>query len=631
MSSSFLTPKALGSLIESSVLIQSLRHGRATHALIIKTLTISLPSFLSNHLVNMYSKLDHQNSAQLVLSLTADRSVVTWTALIAGSVQNGHFIPALECFCNMRRESIQPNDFTFPCAFKASSGIRAPLVGKQLHGLAVKVGLIPDVFVGCSAFDMYCKTEIRNDANKLKFVEFRRVGGSPDSITFCAFLNACADTSDILLGGQLHGFLIRSGSNNDVSVGNGLIDFYGKCRQVEFSGIVFSGIYKPNNVSYEKACVTFLKARKEGFEPTDFMVSSVLSACASLAGLELGRSMHGLAVKSCVEGNVYVGSALVDMYGKCGSVEDSEQAFFELPERNLVTWNAMIGGYSHQGNAEMALAVFEEMTEGENGVSPNYVTFVCVLSACSRAGYVKEGKKIFDMMRERYQIEPGVEHYACVVDLLGKAGMVEDAYEFIKSMPIRSNVSVWGALLGACRVHGKPSLGKLVAENLFQLDPLDSGNHVVLSNTFAAAGRWDEATYVRKEMKNVGIKKGLGCSWVQVKNSIHVFQAKDTSHERNSEIQIMLSKLRRYMKSAGFIPDTNFALYDLEEEEKESEVWYHSEKLALAFGLISTSPGIPIRINKNLRVCGECHKIIVRDNSRFHRFKDNLCSCNDYW
>ncbi|KAI3932410.1 hypothetical protein MKW92_036198 [Papaver armeniacum] len=686
MSSSFLTSKALGSLIESSVLIRSLRHGRATHALIIKTLTISLPSFLSNHLVNMYSKLDHQNSAQLVLSLTADRSVVTWTALIAGSVQNGHFIPALECFINMRRESIQPNDFTFPCAFKASSGIRAPSVGKQLHGLAVKVGLISDVFVGCSAFDMYCKTEIIKDANKLfdempirnlatwnayisnsvldgytddaisKFVEFRRVGGSPDSITFCAFLNACADTSDILLGRQLHGFLIRSGSNNDVSVGNGLIDFYGKCRQVEFSEIVFSGIYKPNNVSYgslisayvqnyeeEKACVTFLKARKEGFEPTDFMVSSVLSACASLAGLELGRSMHGLAVKSCVEGNVYVGSALVDMYGKCGSIEDSERAFFELPERNLVTWNAMIGGYSHQGNAEMALAVFEEMTEGENGVLPNYVTFVCVLSACSRAGYVKEGKNIFDMMRERYQIEPGVEHYACVVDLLGKAGMLEDAYEFIKSMPIRPNVSVWGALLGACRVHGKPSLGKLVAENLFQLDPLDSGNHVVLSNTFAAAGRWDEATYVRKEMKNVGIKKGPGCSWIQVKNSIHVFQAKDTSHERNSEIQIMLSKLRRDMKSAGFIPDTNFALYDLEEEEKEFEVWYHSEKLALAFGLISTSPGIPIRINKNLRVCGDCHsaikfisgivgrEIIVRDNSRFHRFKDNLCSCNDYW
>ncbi|MCL7037533.1 hypothetical protein MKW94_024175 [Papaver nudicaule] len=684
--SSFLTPNALGSLIESSVLTRSLRQGRATHALIIKTLTISLPSFLSNHLVNMYSKLDHHNSAQLVLSLTSDRSVVTWTALIAGSVQNGHFIPALKCFISMRRESIQPNDFTFPCVFKASAGIRAPLVGKQLHGLAVKDGLISDVFVGCSAFDMYCKTEFRKDANKLfdempirnlvtwnayisnsvldgntrdaisKFVEFRRVGGSPDSITFCAFLNACADTSDILLGRQLHGFLIRNGSDNDVSVGNGLIDFYGKCRQVEFSEIVFSGICKPNDVSYgslisayvqnheeEKACVTFLKAQKEGFVPTNFMVSSVISACATLAGLEQGRSMHGLAVKSCVDGNVYVGSALVDMYGKCGSIEDSERAFFELPERNLVTWNSMLGGYSHQGNAEMALAVFKEMTEGGDGVSPNYVTFVCVLSACSRAGRVKEGKEIFDMMRGRYQIEPGVEHYACVVDLLGKAGMVEDAYEFIKLMLIRPNVSVWGALLGACRVYGNPSLGKIAAENLFELDPLDSGNHVVLSNTFAAARRWDEATYVRKEMKDVGIKKGPGCSWIQVKNSIHVFQAKDTSHERNSEIQIMLSKLRRDMKSAGFIPDTNFALYDLEEEEKESEVWCHSEKLALAFGLISLSPGIPIRITKNLRVCGDCHsaikfisgivgrEIIVRDNNRFHRFKNNLCSCNDYW
>ncbi|OVA05441.1 Pentatricopeptide repeat [Macleaya cordata] len=682
----FLTPNALGSLVESAVLTQSSRIGRATHAQIIKTLTIPLPSFLSNHLVNLYSKLDLPNSAQLVLSLTPDRSVVTWTALISGSVQNGHFSSALLHFSNMRRESIQPNDFTFPCTFKASAALRSSLTGKQLHALSIKDGLISDVFVGCSAFDMYCKTGLREDANKMfdempernlatwnayisnsvfdgrihdairAFIEFRRVGGEPNSITICAFLNACSDTSDLLLGRQLHGFLIRNGSNNDVSVCNGLVDFYGKCRQVELSEMVFNGISRPNDVSWsslvaayvqndeeEKACVAFLNARKEGFEPTDFMVSSVLSACAGLAGLELGRSVHGLAVKACVDGNLYVGSALVDMYAKCGSIRDSERAFCELPERNLITWNAMIGGYAHQGDARMALAVFEEMTEGGNVVLPNYVTFVSVLSACSRAGLVKEGTEIFELMRGRYGIEPGAEHYGCVVDLLGKAGMVEDAYEFIKAMPIRPTISVWGALLGACRVYGKPELGKIAADNLFELDPRDSGNHVLLYNMFAAAGRWEEATDVRKEMKDVGIKKGPGCSWIAMKNAVHVFQAKDTSHERNSEIQIMLAKLRRDMKAAGFVPDTNFALYDLEEEEKENEVWYHSEKLALAFGLICIPPGVPIRITKNLRVCGDCHsaikfisglvgrEIIVRDNNRFHWFKDNQCSCNDYW
>lgn len=394
------------------------------------------------------------------------------------------------------------------------------------------------------------------------------------------------------------------------------------------------------NDEEEEACLVFLQARKEGIEPTDFMVSSALRACAGLAGLELGRAVHALAIKACVEGNIFVSSSLVDMYGKCGSLEDSELAFGEMPQRNLVTWNSMIGGYAHQGHADKAVDLFKDMTRE---VAPNYVTLVCILAACSRSGYVKEGKEIFKSMKGKYGIQPGPEHYACVVDLFGRAGMVEEAFEFIKKMPIRPTVSVWGALLGACRIYGKPELGKIAADNLFELDPQDSGNHVLLSNMYASAGRWEEANLVRKEMKDVGIKKGAGCSWVTVKNKVHVFQAKDSSHERNSDIQAMLAKLRREMKAAGYIPDTKYSLYDLEEEEKETEVSHHSEKIALAFGLITIPHGIPIRITKNLRVCGDCHtaikfisrivdrEIIVRDNNRFHRFSDNQCSCRDYW
>ncbi|XP_059649584.1 pentatricopeptide repeat-containing protein At4g14850 [Cornus florida] len=682
----FLTPNALASLVESAVSTHSSVLGRAAHAQIIKTLEAPLPSFLYNHLINMYSKLDLPNSAQLVLSLTPNRSVVTWTALIAGSVQNGRFTSALLHFSTMRRECVQPNDFTFPCAFKASSSLRSPLTGKQVHALAVKAGQISDVFVGCSVFDMYCKTGLRDEAGKMfdempvrntatwnayisnsvldgqtrnaisAFIQFRHIGGEPNSITFCAFLNACSDALYLQLGRQLHGFVIRSGNEADVSVANGLIDFYGKCHRINSSELVFNGLRHPNDVSWcsmlaayeqndeeEKACMIFLRASKEGVEPTDFMVSSVLSACAGLAALELGRSVHALAVKVSIEKNVFVGSALVDTYGKCGSIEDCESAFHEMPERNLITWNALIGGYAHQGHADLALGMFEEMACGRHEVVPNYVTLVCVLSACSRAGAVKAGMEIFESIRMRYGIEPGAEHYACVVDMLGRAGMVEQAYEFIRKMPIHPTVSVWGALLGSCRVYGKPELGKIAADNLFELDPQDSGNHVLLSNMFASAGRWEEANLVRKEMKDVGIKKGTGYSWISVQNATHVFQAKDTSHDRNSEIQAMLSKLRREMKAAGYVPDTNFALYDLEEEEKETEVWYHSEKIALAFGLITIPPGVPIRITKNLRVCVDCHsaikfisgivgrEIIVRDNNRFHRFKDNQCSCRDYW
>lgn len=586
----------------------------------------------------------------------------------------------------MRRHDISPNDFTFPSVFKSVASLRSRDIGKSLHGLAVKDGQIADVFVGSSAFDMYCKMGLVSDANKVfdempqrnlttwntymtnsvvngqpenainGFIKLSRIGGEPDRITLCAFLNACSDGKYLELGQQLHGFVIRYGYEVDVSVCNGLIDFYGKCRKINDAELVFIRMVYLNDVSWsslvaayehndeqEKACSAFLEARKQAVEITDFMISSVLSACAGIAGLELGRGVHTIAIKVCIEKNVYVGSALVDMYGKCGCLEDCERAFHEVQDRNLVTWNAILGGYANQGHADVALELFRRITCGVDGVIPNYVTLVCILSACSRSGKVREGMEIFESMRESFGIKPGIEHYACVVDMLARVGKVEQAFEFIQKMPIHPNVSIWGALLGGCRVYGKPELGKIAAENLFELDPQDSGNHVLLSNMFAAAGRWEEANLVRKEMMEVGIKKGAGCSWVSLKDGIHVFQAKDTSHKRNLEIQAMLAKLKIKMKAAGYTPDTKFALYDLEEEEREMEVWHHSEKIALAFSLIAIPSGVPIRITKNLRVCVDCHsaikfisgivgrEIIVRDNNRFHVFRDNQCSCKDYW
>lgn len=339
------------------------------------------------------------------------------------------------------------------------------------------------------------------------FIEYRCSGGEPDSITFCAFLNACSDALYLELGRQLHGYVVRNGYEQNVSVANGLIDFYGKCGEINSSELVFDGIHNRNDVSWcsivaayeqndegEKACMTFMHARREMVEMKDFIVSSVLSACAAIGGLELGRSVHAVAVKACIDRDVFVGSALVDMYGKCGSLEDCESAFDEMPERNVITWNALIGGYAHQGYADMALALYEDMTSGGlAAVVPNYVTFVCVLAACSRAGLWKVGLKIFESMRERFGIEPGREHYTCVVDMLGRAGMVDCAYNFIKQMPIHPTISIWGALLGACKVHGHRELGKIAADNLFQLDPHDSGNHVLLSNMFAAAGRYNHS------------------------------------------------------------------------------------------------------------------------------------------
>ncbi|GFZ08863.1 pentatricopeptide repeat (PPR) superfamily protein [Actinidia rufa] len=597
MPSLSLTPNSLASLLESAVSARSSAAGRAVHALILKALPAPTPPFLSNHLVNMYSKLDRLHSAQLVLRLAPTRSVVTWTAFVAGAVQNGHFALALLGFANMRREGIQPNDFTFPCAFKASC--LAPVFGHRKTASWVFDQMPERNIVTWNAYIFVIRSLMGGlIALSLRLLSFGAQVENPIGLRFVGFSMRARTFQICGWGNSCTGrFLRRS------------LFLLGFVIVMKFHGVPWWLLYEQND-EQEKACFVFLWARKEGIRANGFYGFQRFEClCCALAGLELGRSLHALAVKACIEKNVFVGSALVDMYGKCGSIEDCERAFDEMPERNLVTWNALLGGYAHQGHADMAFALFQEMTCEDNEVVPNYVTLVCVLSACSRAGEVKMGTEIFESMSGRYQIEPGVEHYACVVDMLARAGKVEDAYEFIRRMPIRPTVSVWGALLGACRVYGKPELGRVAAENLFELDPHDSGNHVLLSNTFAAAGRWEEANLVRKEMKDVGINKGAGCSWVSVKNEVHVFQAKDTSHERNSEIQTMLVKLKREMKAAGYVPDTKLALYDLEEEEKETEVWHHSEKIALAFGLIVIPPAKGACFNHVSRVSTDTKRL----------------------
>ncbi|KAG6736501.1 hypothetical protein POTOM_060654 [Populus tomentosa] len=556
----FLTPNSLASILETAVSTQSSLLGRATHAQILKTLQCTIPPFLSIHLISMYSKLDLPNSAQLILQLTPIRCVVTWTALISGSVQNGYFSSALINFSKMRRENIKPNDFTFPCAFKASTALCLPLQGETDSCDCVEVGQLMINLFGCSAFDMYSKLGLNLKRQRLFDLKCLQE------------MLPCVWTLEAVVTWACD----RSGFERDVSVANGIIDFYGKCKEVELAETKW-----------------FLMGWGGG---------------------------------------------------------------------NSVSWCTMVAACEQNDEKEKACVVF---LMGISGLE------------FGRGGAVKLGNEIFESMRDRYRIEPGAEHYACIVDMLGRAGMVERAYEFVQKMPIRTTISVWGALLNACRVYGKPELGKIAADNLFKLDPKDSGNHVLLSNMFAAAGRndavlagrnnaspavivlvslhllsekgrnfpvkWDEATLVRKEMKEAGIKKGAGCSWVTAKNKVHVFQAKDASHERNSEIQAMLVKLRTEMQAAGYMPDTNYALYDLEEEEKMTEVGYHSEKIALAFGLLALPPGVPIRITKNLRICGDCHsafkfisgivgrEIIVRDNNRFHQFRDSQCSCRDFW
>ncbi|MBA0614160.1 hypothetical protein Godav_014488 [Gossypium davidsonii] len=368
---------------------------------------------------------------------------------------------------------------------------------------------------------------------------------------------------------------------------------------------------------------------------------SILPAYSNIGALQQGMRVHGLLVKSSLYLDIFVGTCLIDMYGKCGKLDDAMSLFYEVPKMTSVPWNAIISCHGIHGHAEKALKLFREMREER--VKPDHVTFVSLLSACSHSGLVEEGQWCFNVMREEYGIEPILKHYGCMVDMFGRAGHLEKAYNFIKDMPVKPDASVWGALLGACRIHGNIDLGAFASEHLFEVDSENVGYYVLMSNIYANIGKWEGVDKVRTLARDMGLRKTPGWSSIEANNKVDVFYTGNQSHPKCEEIYKELRNLNAKMKSLGYVPDYSFVLQDVEEDEKEHILMSHSERLAIAFGIISTPPKTPIRIFKNLRVCGDCHnatkyiskiterEIIVRDSNRFHHFKDGVCSCRDYW
>ena len=329
------------------------------------------------------------------------------------------------------------------------------------------------------------------------------------------------------------------------------------------------------------------------------------------------------------------------MYSRCGCLQDSIKAFSEGKERDIVLWSSMIAAYGFHGQGEEAIKLFNEMQQ-EN-LPGNEVTFLSLLYACSHCGLKDKGLDFFDLMVQKYGLKARLEHYTCVVDLLGRCGCLEEAEAMIRSMPVRPDAIIWKTLLSACKIHKNAEMARRVAKEVLRIDPQDSASYVLLANIHASANRWQDVSEVRKAMRDKMVKKEPGISWVEVKNQVHQFRMGDESHPKFMEINRYLGELTSEMKMRGYVPDTSSVVHDMDNEEKEYNLAHHSEKLAIAFALMNSPKGVPIRVIKNLRVCSDCHvaikyisqmknlEIIVRDASRFHHFKDGTCSCGDYW
>lgn len=479
-------------------------------------------------------------------------------------------------------------------------------------------------------------------------------GLRPDKYAFPFALKSCAGLSDLTMGKQIHQHVICHGCSNDLFVDAALVDMYAKCGCVDDARILFDKMPVRDLVcwtsmisgyvhnGYDGETLEFFDLmRCSGVKPNRVSLLSVLLACGHLGAFRKGEWFHNYVIQTGFDSDILISTAVIDMYAKCGSLDLAQYMFDQTRGKDVVCWSAMIANYGTHGLGRNAVDVFNQMVDA--GVKPNQVTFTCLLSACSHSGLLEEGRMYFESMSGQYGIMPKLNHYACMVDLLGRAGQLFEAEKLVLRMPLEPDPSIWGSLLGACRIHGNLDLGERVADRIFQLDPTQSGYYVLLSNIYAAKSRWDEVQKVRKLMIGRGVNKTQGFSLVEFNNCVYKFGVGDRSHPQSDKIYSFLEELAAPMRQLGYVPLTDFALHDVEDEMKEAALSHHSERLAIAFGLLNTSASTPIRITKNLRICGDCHNaikfiskivnriIIVRDMNRFHRFEDGSCSCSDYW
>lgn len=612
-----------------------------------------------------------------------DPDVFLWNSIIRGYSRHNMFGDAIEMYLRMQVARVSPDRFTFPSVLKACCGLPALRMGCRVHGQIFRHGFESDVFVQNALVALYAKcgqigparvvfdgvcdrtvvswTSIISgyaqngepmEALRI-FSQMRQSNLKPDWIALVSVLRAYTDVDDLIQGKSVHGCVIKMGLEDEPDLLISLTAMYAKCGQVTVARSFFHQMEMPSltlwnamisgyakNGYGEEAVGLFREMISKKIRIDSITLTSAILACAQVGSLELARWMDDYIMRSEYRNDVFVNTALIDMYAKCGSVDLARIVFDRTLDKDVVVWSAMIMGYGLHGRGREAIDLYYAMKQ--HGVCPNDVTFVGLLTACNHSGLLEEGWELFHRMRD-YGIEPRHQHYACVVDLLGRSGNLERAYDFIMKMPIEPGVSVWGALLSACKIYRHVALGEYAAEQLFTLDPYNTGHYVQLSNLYASARLWDGVGKVRVLMKEKGLSKDLGYSLIEINGKLQAFLVGDKSHPRHKEISEEVERLEKRLKEAGFVPHTESVLHDLNYEETEETLCNHSERIAIAFGLISTPPGTTLRITKNLRACVNCHsatkfisklvnrEIVVRDATRFHHFKDGFCSCGDYW
>ncbi|XP_020260124.1 pentatricopeptide repeat-containing protein At3g24000, mitochondrial-like [Asparagus officinalis] len=662
--------------------------------------------FIQNSMILGYANLYGVNSALELFRRMPERDTISWNTMISVLSQHGHVRQALLMIIDMFTKGYELTSTTYSSVLSAVTSIQDLDWGRHLHAHIIKHQWGYDVYVGSALVDMYAKCgkldaakrtfEILPTHNTVSwtsllggfsqhghveealqlFNHMRRVPVAFDQFTLATVLSACYNRMDVSLGSQLHCLALKAGYNSSVPVSNALLSVYSKCGSIESAESIFhsmpsrdiisstsmitaysqlgnvtkareffDAMTTRNVVSWNAILATYIQheeeeeglkmfvtmLREDKVKPDWVTFVTLISACANIGALRLGNQVIAHTLKSGFEYDTSVANGIITVLSKCGRIREARKVFDSIQEKDLVSWNSMITAYAQHGQGQEAVEIFEKMLL--NNIRPDYISYVAVLAGCSHSGLVQKGKYYFNSMTNNTKISPGMEHFSCMVDLLGRAGLLEEAKDMIDCMPIKPSAEVWGALLGACKIHGNTKLAEYAAKNLFELDSKDPGSYVLLAKIYADGGELDSSAGVRKLMKERGIRKNPGCSWIEVNNTIHVFTADDVNHPQINEVLKVLERVIAKIERLGYVrEDSSFGSQS-----------FHSEKLAVAFGLISLPTWMPIHVMKNLRICSDCHgvikmislvegrELVVRDAIRFHHFKEGSCSCRDYW
>ncbi|XAR48318.1 hypothetical protein NMG60_11031089 [Bertholletia excelsa] len=554
---------------------------RPVHAQAIKN--SNTDRYVFNNLITLYSKSSFLSYARHLFHQIPSPNVVSWTALI--SAHSNSFL-CLHHFVSMLRYPTLPNQRTLACLLKSCASLPSISFGLQLHSLSLKLSLSTQPYAASAFVQFYSKALLPDDARKL-FDEIPQ----RDEVCYASIIVGLAQNS----------------------------------RSVDA-------------LSY------FANMRTCDVGSTMHSVSGALRAVAELAALEQCRVIHAHAAVTGLDLGPIVRTALVDAYGKCGLLVDARWVFDELlTDMNIIGWNSIMSSYAQQGDHASVMELFGLMEA--RGLMPDEYSFLAILSAFSNAGLVSETEQWLERMNLVYCLEPSLEHYTCLVSAMGRAGHLEAAEKIAMTMPFEPDAAVWRSLLSSCAQHGNADMAWTMAKRLLKFDPHDDSAYVIVANVFAGVSRWDEVKEIRKMMKERSVRKEGGMSWIEVRGKVHAFLAGDRRHEQTEEIQAKLVELMEEIEKLGYVPCSEEVLHEVGESEKRVALMQHSEKLAVAFALVSgvTPPGKPLRIVKNLRICKDCHEafkyistvaqreIIVRDNNRYHRFLDGTCNCRDYW